>query len=113
MASSMARLSISWAPARAHSNAASLSTLARSAPVKPGVRTGDHVQIDVRHERLALGVHLQNGLTAFQVRRFHGHLAVETTRAQQCRIKHVGTVGRGDDDQVGVVVEAVHFDKPS
>ena len=38
MASSMARLSMSWAPARAHSNAASFNTLARSAPVKPGVR---------------------------------------------------------------------------
>ena len=35
----MARLSMSWAPARAHSNAASFNTLARSAPVKPGVRT--------------------------------------------------------------------------
>ncbi len=72
---------------------------------------GDHVQIDVRHERLALGVHLQNLLAAFEVRRLDGDLAVETSRAQQCRVEHVGTVGRGDNDQVRVVVEAVHLDQ--
>ncbi len=72
---------------------------------------GDHMQVDVRHERLALGVYLQNRLAAFQIRCFDGHLTVETTRAQQCRVKHVRTVGRSDDDEVGIVVEAVHLDE--
>ena len=67
------------------------------------------MQIDVRHERLALGMHLQNSLAAFQIRRFDGYLTVETARAKQCRIKHVGAVGRGDDDQIGIVIEAVHL----
>ena len=72
---------------------------------------GDHTQIDIRHERLALGMHLQNSLAAFQIRRFDGYLTVETARAKQCRIKHVGAVGRGDDDQIGVVIEAVHLNE--
>ena len=70
---------------------------------------GDGVQIHIRHERLALGVHLEDGLTAFQVRGLHGHLTVETTGAQQRGVEHVGTVGGRDDDQVRVVVEAVHL----
>ena len=72
---------------------------------------GDHMQVDVRHERLALGVYLQNRLAAFQIRCFDGHLTVETTRAQQCRIEHIRTVGRSDDDEVRIVVEAVHLDE--
>ena len=69
------------------------------------------MQVDVRHERLALGVYLQNRLAAFQIRCFDGHLTVETTRAQQCRIEHIRTVGRSDDDEVRIVVEAVHLDE--
>ena len=69
------------------------------------------MQVNVRHERLALGVYLQNRLAAFQIRCFDGHLAVETTRAQQCRIEHIRTVGRSDDDEVRIVVEAVHLDE--
>ena len=72
---------------------------------------GDHVQVDVRHERLALGVHLEDRLAAFQIRCGHADLAVETAWAQQGRVEHVGAVGRGDDDEVGVVVEAVHLDE--
>ncbi len=33
---------------------------------------GDHVQIDVRHERLAFGVHLQDRLAAFEIGRSTG-----------------------------------------
>ena len=72
---------------------------------------GDHMQVDVRYERLALGVHPQNCLTAFQIRGGHAHLTVESTRTQQSGVKHVGTVGGGDDDEVGVVVETVHLDE--
>ena len=72
---------------------------------------GDHVQIDVRHERLAFGMHLEDGLAAFEVRRLHRHLTVEAAGAQQCRVEHVGAIGRGNDDQVGVAVEAIHLDE--
>ena len=69
------------------------------------------MQIDVRHERLAFGMHLEDGLAAFEVRRLHRHLTVEAAGAQQCRVEHVGAIGRGDDDQVGVAVEAIHLDE--
>ena len=72
---------------------------------------GNHTQINVRHERLALGMHLQNSLAAFQIRRFDGHLTIETAGTQQSGIKHVGAVGRRDDDQIGVVIEAVHLNQ--
>ena len=72
---------------------------------------GDHVQVDVRHERLALGMHPQDRLTAFQIGGRHAHLPVESARTQQGGVEHVGTVGGGDDDEVGVVVEAVHLDE--
>ena len=38
-------------------------------------------------------------------------LAVEATGPQQRRVEHVGAVGGGDDDDVGVGVEAVHLDE--
>ena len=72
---------------------------------------GDHMQVDVRYERLALGVHPQNCLTAFQIRRGHTYLTVESTRTQQSGVKHVRAVGGGDDDEVGVVVETIHLDE--
>ena len=72
---------------------------------------GDHVQVDVRYERLALGMHPQNCLTAFQIRGGHAHLTVESTRTQQSGVKHVRAVGGGDDDEVGVVVETIHLDE--
>ena len=38
-------------------------------------------------------------------------LAVEAARTQQRRIEDVGTVGRGDQDDAGVLIEAVHLDE--
>ena len=38
-------------------------------------------------------------------------LPVEPARAQQGRIEHVGPVGRGDDDDAFVLLEAVHLDQ--
>ena len=70
---------------------------------------GDRVQVDVGHERLAFRMHLEDFLTAFQIGGLHRHLAVEAARAQQRGVEHVGAVRGGDDDQVRVVVEAVHL----
>ncbi len=54
-------------------------------------------------------MHPEDGLTFPDVRASHGHLTVETTRAQQRRVKDVGAVrGRHDDDSL-VAFEAVHF----
>ena len=72
---------------------------------------GDHMQVDVRHERLALGMDLQNRLAAFQIRGFDGNLTVETSWTQQRRVKHIWAVRRGDNNQVRIVVKAVHLDE--
>src|SRR5690606_17671183 len=41
----------------------------------------------------------------------HDDLAVEAARTQQRRIEHVGAVGRGDEDDALVRLEAVHLDE--
>src|SRR3712207_7270607 len=41
----------------------------------------------------------------------HDDLAVETAGAEQGRIEHVRTVGRRDDDDAFVRLEAVHLDE--
>ena len=109
MASSMARLSISWAPGTGAQQRGLVEHVGQIGAGEARRAHGDGVQIHIRHERLALGVHLEDGLTAFQVRGFHGHLTVETTGAQQRGVEHVRAVGGRDDDQVRVVVEAVHL----
>ena len=70
---------------------------------------GDGLEVDARGHGLALGVDLQDLVAADHVRRFHADLAVEAARTQQCRVQDVGAVGGGDQDDVGLDVEAVHF----
>ena len=76
---------------------------------KAGGSAGGHVQIDVRVQLLAAGVDRQDG-SAFQVGgQGHRHLPVEPARAQQGRVQGLRPVGGGKDDDVVVVVEAVHL----
>ncbi len=53
----------------------------------------------------------QNLLAPGDVGQIYEHLAVEAARAQQRRVEDVGPVGGGNNDDVGLVVEAVHFDQ--
>ena len=41
----------------------------------------------------------------------HDDAAVEAARAQERRVEHVGPVGRGDEDDALVRLEAVHLDE--
>ena len=111
MASSSARLSMSCAFERAVSSAASLSTFARSAPVKPGRLAGDDLEVDAVGERLAAAVHLEDALAALEVGGVDADLAVEAAGAQQRGVEDVGAVRRRDDDDVHLRVEAVHLDE--
>ena len=52
---------------------------------------------------------LEDVLTAGQVGQLDGDAAVKTTGAQQGRVKAVGAVGSGEDDDALVVIEAVHL----
>ena len=56
-------------------------------------------------------MHAQDLLAPVHVRVRHHDLAVEAARAQQRRVQHVGPVGRGDQDDAFVALEAVHLDQ--
>ncbi len=71
----------------------------------------DHLEVDVGRERHLADVDAQDLLAADEVGVRDHDLAVETARAQQRGIEHVGPVGRGDDDDAFVLLEAVHLDQ--
>ena len=54
-------------------------------------------------------MHPQHVGAAFAVGAVYQHLAVESARTQQCRVQHLGPVGRGQDHHTGARVEAVHL----
>ena len=62
-------------------------------------------------ERLALRVHLEDLAAPVAVGPVDDDLPVEAARAQQRRIEDVGPVGRGDQDDVVLHLEAVHLDE--
>ena len=71
----------------------------------------EHVEIDLRRERLALRVHLEDLAAAVAVGPVDDDLPVEAARAQQRRVEDVGPVRRGDQDDVVLHLEAVHLDE--
>ncbi len=76
-----------------------------------GRATGDCTQVDVRGDRLALLVDLEDLQTALHVRTVDRDLPVEAARAQQRRVEDVGPVRGGDQDDAALHVEAVHLDE--
>jgi len=50
----------------------------------------EHRQIDIVGERNLAGVHTQNFFASANIGTIHHHAPVETARAQQRRIKHIG-----------------------
>ena len=53
----------------------------------------------------------EDALAALHVGTVDDDAAVEAAGAQQRRIEHVGTIGRGDEDDAFVRLEAVHLDE--
>ena len=76
-----------------------------------GRAAGDDAQIDVGRERHFPHMHLQDLLAADDVGPRHHHLAVEAAGTQQRGIEHVGTVGRGNQNDAFIGLEAVHLDQ--
>ncbi len=54
---------------------------------------------------------IEDLLTTANVRQGHHHLTVEPAGTQQGGVKHVGAVGRGDDDSPRVGLETIHLDQ--
>src|SRR5262245_7606032 len=50
-------------------------------------------------------------LAAVYIRPVDIHLAIKPPRPEQRRVEHVSTVGRGDDNNVGIVVKTIHLDQ--
>ena len=69
------------------------------------------LEVDVGRERRALGVDAEDLLAAAHVGAGHGDAPVEAAGAQDGRVEDVGAVGRGDDDDAVVRLEAVHLDE--
>ena len=74
-----------------------------------GCTTGQNLEIDVRSQRHLAGMNTQNLFAAQHVRVWHHDLAVKTARTQQGGVKHIGAVGRRDDDNALILLEPVHL----
>ena len=102
-------MAIAGAPRRTACRAASLTRLARSAPLMPGVPRATTVQVDVGGDPLVLAVHRQDRQPLGQVGQGNHDLAVEAAGSQQGRVEDVRAVGgRHHDDALGGL-EAVHL----
>ena len=56
-------------------------------------------------------MHFQNRFTTADIRQIDRDLPIETARAQQRRIQHVGPVRRRDNDNAFLRIKAVHLDQ--
>ena len=78
-------------------------------PRSSGSHAGDGVEVDVVAESDFLGMGLEDGFTASQVRQFDGDTAVETAWPQQGRVQRFRPVRRCQDDDIVIGIEPVHF----
>src|SRR5450755_1541766 len=72
---------------------------------------GQVVQFYILGERLILGMHLQNLQATTDVGLVQHDAAIETTRTQQRLIEHIGTIGRGYDHDVRLLIKTIHLDE--
>ena len=70
---------------------------------------GNHHEVDLVLQRLALRVHLEDRLAATDIGPVENDLAIEAARTQQRRVQDVGPVGGSEDDHVCVCVESIHL----
>ena len=71
----------------------------------------DLAEVDRLVERDGAGVDLEDLLAADQVGTVDDDLAVEAARPHQRRVERLGAIGRGQQDDASVGVEAVHLDQ--
>ncbi len=76
-----------------------------------GRAAGDEAEIDRLGDLHVAGVDMENLFATADVGQVDAHFAVETARAQQRGIEHVLAVGRGDDDDAFLRLDAVHLDE--
>ena len=69
------------------------------------------MQRDIAFNRFAFGMNLKDGKAATDIRFVEHNLAVKTSWPQQGRVKDIRAIGRGDNDNVGLPVKAIHLYK--
>ncbi len=78
---------------------------------KAGRAARDGFEIDVGGEWNLAHVNLEDLLAADHVGIGHDHLAVEAAGSQQRGVEHIRPIGRGDQNDAFVGLEAVHLDQ--
>ena len=78
---------------------------------EPGRAPRQHADIHVVGQRNLARVDREDAFAALDVGTIDDDAAIEAARTQQRRIEHVGTVGRGHQDDAFVRLEAVHLDE--
>ena len=71
----------------------------------------DAGKIDIISQRLVSGMDVQDLFAALHIRGIDNDLTIEAARAKQGRVKNVGTVGCGNENNGIVGLEAVHFNE--
>src|SRR4029077_13660490 len=66
-------------------------------------------KLHILSQRNFAGVHAQNLFPAAHIRVTYHYAPVKAPRTQQCRVKHVRTIGRRHENDAFVRLETVHF----
>merc|ERR1719199_1410500 len=74
-----------------------------------GGATRNGLEVDVVGERLVARVHAEDGNAALEVGVVDHDASIEAARPQERRVEDVSAVGRGDHDDSGVALEAIHL----
>jgi hypothetical protein len=76
---------------------------------KPGRAARKNIELDITSERLSAGVHLQDCLSALQIRTVDDDLPIEATRAKERGIEDVRPVRRRHQDHGRALIEPIHL----
>ena len=76
-----------------------------------GTGLGDGLKVDVAHHLDVLGMYLEYVHTSLHIGKLNGHTPVETTGAQECRIKGIRLVGGSKDYDALCTVKSIHLRK--
>ena len=71
----------------------------------------DHVQVDVRRERLAARVHVEDRFASSEIGRRHEHLTVEAAGTEQRRVEVLEAVRGAHHDDAVACAEPVELDE--
>jgi hypothetical protein len=69
------------------------------------------IQLNIFVKNQRLQVHLEDLRPAFQIRQFNIDQAIKPTRPGESWVKHFFLVGGSKDDNIGAIIEAIHFHK--